>query len=249
MSTPAVPRQLLTDVLDAAGVTANRDQLLEMLETVVRLAWDGTDRLDLKIATAALREMREGFEVFAPYRSVRKLTMFGSARTHPTDPLYAQARDLAGVLAAHGWSTVTGAGPGIMAAGVGGAGPDPPFGINIPLPFEQGANEFIAKDPKLVSMKYFFTRKLLLIKESFGYAVLPGGFGTLDEAFELLTLIQTGKAEPAPVVLLELPGGSYWKGWERFVTDEVASRTFISPGDTCLYRIVDRVEDAAAEIL
>jgi predicted Rossmann-fold nucleotide-binding protein len=136
-----------------------------------------------------------------------------------------------------------------MAAGLEGAGPDHSFGINIRLPFEQGANEFIAKDPKLVSMKYFFTRKLLLIKESFGYAVLPGGFGTLDEAFELLTLIQTGKAEPAPVVLLEIPGGSYWKGWERFVTEEVASRGFISPGDKCLYRIVDRVTDAAAEIL
>ena len=175
--------------------------------------------------------------------------MFGSARTLPTDPLYAQARDLAALLAAHGWSTVTGAGPGIMAAGLEGAGPDHAFGINIRLPFEQGANEFIAENPKLVSMKYFFTRKLLLIKESFGYAVLPGGFGTLDEAFELLTLIQTGKAEPAPVVLLDLPGSSYWKGWERFVTEEVATRGLISADDISLYRIVDRVEDAAAEIL
>ena len=193
--------------------------------------------------------MCEGFEVFAPYRHVRKVTMFGSARTLPTDPLYAQARDLAALLAAHGWSTVTGAGPGIMAAGLEGAGPDHAFGINIRLPFEQGANQFIAENPKLVSMKYFFTRKLLLIKESYGYAVLPGGFGTLDEAFELLTLIQTGKAEPAPVVLLEVPGSSYWKGWERFVTEEVAAGDLISPDDTCLYRIVDRVEDAAAEIL
>ena len=136
-----------------------------------------------------------------------------------------------------------------MAAGLEGAGPDHAFGINIRLPFEQDANEFIAENPKLVSMKYFFTRKLLLIKESFGYAVLPGGFGTLDEAFELLTLIQTGKAEPAPVVLLDLPGSSYWKGWERFVTEEVATRGLISPGDASLYRIADRVEDAAAEIL
>ena len=156
--------------------------------------------------------MAEGFEVFAPYRHVRKVTMFGSARTLPTDPLYAQARDLAALLAPHGWSTVTGAGPGIMAAGLEGAGPDHAFGINIRLPFEQGANEFIAENPRLVSMKYFFTRKLLLIKESFGYAVLPGGFGTLDEAFELLTLIQTGKAEPAPVVLLDLPGQQLLEG-------------------------------------
>ncbi|MGH9095185.1 MAG: LOG family protein, partial [Acidimicrobiales bacterium] len=180
---------------------------------------------------------------------VRKVTMFGSARTSPRDPLYAQARDLAALLARNGWSTVTGAGPGIMAAGLEGAGVDHAFGINIRLPFEQGANEFIASDPKLVSMKYFFTRKLLLIKESSGYAVLPGGFGTLDETFELLTLLQTGKAEPAPVVLLESPDGSYWKGWQRFVADEVASRGLVGAGDASLYRIVDRVEDAAAEIL
>jgi uncharacterized protein (TIGR00730 family) len=249
MTTAGDPADQLAALLDSIGVTANRDQLMEILQTVVRLASEGTDRLDLKIVNAALKEMAEGFEVFAPYRHVRKITMFGSARTLPTDPLYSQARDLAALLAGHGWSTVTGAGPGIMAAGLEGAGPDHAFGINIRLPFEQGANEFIAENPKLVSMKYFFTRKLLLIKESFAYAVLPGGFGTLDEAFELLTLIQTGKAEPAPVVLLEIPGGGYWKAWEEFVTHEVASRNLISPDDTCLYRIVDRVEDAAREIL
>jgi hypothetical protein len=249
MTSGGVRRERLSALLDEVGVTANRDQLIEILETVTRLAADHTDRLDLKIANAALKEMCEGFEVFAPYRHVRKITMFGSARTLPSDPLYLQARDLSALLARHGWSTVTGAGPGIMAAGLEGAGSDRAFGINIRLPFEQGANEFIAEDPKLVSMKYFFTRKLLLIKESFGYAVLPGGFGTLDEAFELLTLIQTGKAEPAPVVLLEVADGSYWKGWERFLSEEVASRHLISPGDECLYRIVDSVEDAAAEIL
>jgi uncharacterized protein (TIGR00730 family) len=244
-----VPRAQLDALLDAVGVTANRDQLIDMLETVVHLAADGAERLDLKIANAALKEMAEGFEVFAPYRHVRKVTMFGSARTLPTDPRYQQARDLAALLAAHGWSTVTGAGPGIMAAGLEGAGPDHAFGINIRLPFEQGANQFIASNPRLVSMKYFFTRKLLLIKESYAYVVLPGGFGTLDEAFELLTLLQTGKAEPAPVVLLDVPGGSYWKGWARFVSDEVASRRLIDPGDDALYKITERVEDAAVEIL
>lgn len=220
---PADVHEQLNALLDSLGVRANRDQLIAMLDTVVRMADERTERLDLKIANAALREMAEGFEVFAPYRHVRKITMFGSARTLATDPLYALARDLAALLAANGWSTVTGAGPGIMAAGLEGAGPDHAFGINIRLPFEQGANPFIAADPKLVSMKYFFTRKLLLIKESYGYVVLPGGFGTLDEAFELLTLLQTGKAEPAPVVLLDLPGGGYWQGWERFVSEEVAS--------------------------
>jgi uncharacterized protein (TIGR00730 family) len=245
---PELDRRL-HDLVDAMGVTTNRDQVQDLLATVVRLASDASDRLDLKIANAALREMAEGFEVFAPYRHVRKITMFGSARTLPTDPLYVQARDLAALLAAHSWSTVTGAGPGIMAAGLEGAGADHAFGINIRLPFEQGANEFIASDPKLVSMKYFFTRKLLLIKESYGYAVLPGGFGTLDEAFELLTLLQTGKAEPAPVVFLDVPGGTYWTAWERFVTEEVGARRLINPEDRRLYRITDNVEDAAREIL
>jgi uncharacterized protein (TIGR00730 family) len=239
----------LEGLLDAVGVRANRDQLLEILATVVRLATDDSDRLDLKITNVALREMLEGFEVFAPYRHTRKITMFGSARTLPSDPLYAQARDLAAVLAAHDWSTVTGAGPGIMAAGLEGAGRDHSFGINIRLPFEQEANEFIVADPKLVSMKYFFTRKLLLIKESDGYAVLPGGFGTLDEAFELLTLLQTGKAMPAPIVLLEVPGGSYWHSWEQWVAAEVEARKLIGAQDRYLYRITDSVEEAATEIL
>jgi uncharacterized protein (TIGR00730 family) len=245
---PEIDRRL-TELLDAVGVAQNRDQLLDLLATVVRLASDHSERLDLKIASAALREMQEGFEVFAPYRQVRKVTMFGSARTLPSDPLYAAARDLAALLAAQGWSTVTGAGPGIMAAGLEGAGPDHAFGINIRLPFEQAANEFIVSDPKLVSMKYFFTRKLLLIKESWGYVVLPGGFGTLDEAFELLTLLQTGKAEPAPVVFLELPGGTYWRGWDRFLTEEVEPRHLISSRDRAFYRIADGLEEAAEEIL
>ena len=242
-------RARLNELLDSLEVRANRDQLLEIFETVVRLATAATDRLDLKITNAALKEMAEAFAMFAPYKHERKVTMFGSARTLPTDPLYAQARDLAAALARHGWSTVTGAGPGIMAAGLEGAGADNAFGINIRLPFEQGANDFIKDNPKLVSMKYFFTRKLMLIKESFAYVVLPGGYGTLDEAFELLTLLQTGKAEPAPVVLLEVPGYQYWRAWERFVSEEVASRGLISAGDESLYLIADTVPDAAAEIL
>jgi uncharacterized protein (TIGR00730 family) len=249
MSPDSDHRRQIEELLDSIGARANRDQLAEILESVVRLSANQTERLDLKITNAALKEMADAFAMFAPYRHVRKITMFGSARTLPSDPLYAQARDLARLLADHGWSTVTGAGPGIMAAGLEGAGPERSFGINIRLPFEQGANEFIADNPRLVSMKYFFTRKLLLIKESFAYAVLPGGFGTLDEAFELLTLIQTGKAEPAPIVLLEAPGTNYWKGWERFLTEEVASRNLINPDDVHLYTIADTVEAAAAEVL
>ncbi len=241
--------RLIEALLDAVGARANRDQLRDILATAARLASDRTDRLDLKITSAALKEMALAFKVFAPYRSVPKVTMFGSARTLPVDPLYDQARRLAATLASAGWMEVTGAGPGIMAAGLEGAGREMAFGINIRLPFEGGANAFIAEDPKLVEMKYFFTRKLMLLKESDGYVVLPGGFGTLDEAFELLTLLQTGKAEPSPLVLLDVPGGTYWKGWQRFVADEVMARGLVSVEDASLYRITDDVSEAASEML
>ncbi len=249
MSDPERVRASIESLLDSIGSPANRDQLVEILTTVARLGGNDSDRLDLKITSTALKEMADAFFMFAPYRNVRKLTMFGSARTEPSDPLYAQARELAKVLAVNGWSTITGAGPGIMAAGLEGAGFDKSFGINIRLPFEQGANQFIRDDPKLVSMKYFFTRKLMLIKESFAYAALPGGYGTLDEVFELLTLVQTGKAEPAPIVLLETPGTRYWRTWEQFLVREVASRGLIGHEDAAFYKITDTVEDAAAEIL
>ena len=181
-----------------------------MIGSLGDMAREGTSVGDLKIANAALAEMAEAFRVFRPYRHIRKITMFGSARTKPDDPIYILARDLAAKLAAADWMVVTGAGPGIMAAGLEGAGRDHAFGVNIRLPHEGDANPFIAQDPKLVEMRYFFTRKLMLIKESHAYAVLPGGFGTQDESFELLTLLQTGKAEPAPVVMIETPGGTYW---------------------------------------
>ena len=239
----------LRRLLHPEGRLPNRDLLHEILRTVVGLADDGTERLDLKITDSALKEMRRAFQVFAPYRDVPKVTMFGSARTLPEDPLYSQARDLANTLAQQGWMVVTGAGPGIMAAGLEGAGREMSFGVNIILPFEQSANEFIAQDPKLVEMKYFFTRKLMLVKESDGFVVLPGGFGTLDEAFELLTLLQTGKADPAPIVLLEVPGGSYWKAWEHFVVDEVTKRGLVSPEDHSLFRITDDVTVAMEEIV
>jgi uncharacterized protein (TIGR00730 family) len=239
--------QRLVELLDAAGIKRNRDQLFEILTSVVHLAQDGADRLNLKITNAALKEMRAAFKVFAPYQNTPKVTIFGSARTLPDDPLYAQTRDLASALASTGWMVVTGAGPGIMAAGAQGAGLEHSLGVNIRLPFEQGTNPFIEADTHLVEMKYFFTRKLMLMKESAGFAVLPGGFGTLDEAFELLTLLQTGKSVPAPIVLLEVPGGTYWHSWERFIGD-VAERGLIDRHDTALYRITDDVAAAVDEL-
>jgi uncharacterized protein (TIGR00730 family) len=193
--------------------------------------------------------MAEAFRVFRPYRDIRKITMFGSARTLPDDPVYLLTRDLAAQLAAADWMVVTGAGPGIMAAGLEGAGREHAFGVNIRLPHEEGANPFIAQDPKLVEMRYFFTRKLMLIKESHAYAVMPGGFGTQDELFELLTLLQTGKAEPAPVVLLETPGGTYWDGWLRFVDGEAIASGWVSPDDKALFKVATSIDDATREIL
>jgi uncharacterized protein (TIGR00730 family) len=193
--------------------------------------------------------MAEAFRVFAPYRDVPKVTMFGSARTAPSDPLYGLARELAARLADAGYMVVTGAGPGIMAAGSEGAGRDMTLGVNIQLPFETTANIYIDPEDKLVEMKYFFTRKLMLMKESRGYLVLPGGFGTLDECFELLTLIQTGKAEPAPVVLIDIPNHHYWQSWEAFLKDQVYARGFADDNDAVLYRIADTPGAAIAELL
>ena len=239
---------LIERVLDDLEVHERRDLYRGILGTVVHLAEERTDALDLKLAAAALAEMAEAFRVFRPFRHGMKVTFFGSARTLPEDPLYLQARRLAERVAEAGWMVVTGAGPGIMAAGMEGAGREQSLGVNIRLPHEQGANPFIAQDPKLVEMRYFFTRKLMLIKESDAYAVLPGGFGTLDEAFELLTLLQTGKAQPAPLVLLDIPDGSYWRGWRRFVEEQVASRGLVSEDDHSLYRITADVDEAAREI-
>jgi len=237
----------LDELLDAAGARHDRDQLFEILASAVRLAGDGAERLDLKITNSALKEMRRAFRVFAPWRDVPKVTIFGSARTRPDDPLYSQTRDLAAALAGAGWMIVTGAGPGIMAAGTEGAGPAHSLGVNIRLPFE-GANAFVGDDRKHVVMKYFFTRKLMLMKESAGFVVMPGGFGTLDEIFELLTLLQTGKAAPAPIVLLDVPGGGYWRAWENFIATEVVGRSLAGADDLLLVRITDDANTAVGEI-
>jgi uncharacterized protein (TIGR00730 family) len=235
-------------LLDAVGATADRDQLFEIVASALALAGDRSDRLDLKITNAALKEMRGAFNVFAPYREIPKVTIFGSARTGQSDPLYVQTVAIARALADKGWMIVTGAGPGIMEAGMEGAGRDRAIGVLIRLPFEGGANEIIAGDPKLIEMKYFFTRKLMLMKESAAFIALPGGFGTLDETFELLTLIQTGKAVPAPVVLLDTPGGAYWHGFERFVEEDVERFGMISPDDKALYLVTDAVDRCIEEV-
>jgi len=225
----------------------HRDVAESMLSSIAQIAEGEGDRLDMKLADTVLAEIAEAFRVFRPYRAIPKLTIFGSARTKPTDRTYTATRDLARILRDHGWMVVTGAGPGIMAAGIEGAGPDRSLGVNIRLPFEQQPNPFIANDPKLISMRYFFTRKLMLVKESDAYVALPGGFGTLDETFELLTLLQTGKAQPAPVVLLD-PESTYWSAWEQFVDANVIKRSLASAQDHAFYRILTTPAEAAEEI-
>lgn len=241
--------ELIESFLDDAGISHDRDLIRGIIQSTLELAHGRAGRLDLKIARAALAEMSDAFDMFAPFREIRKVTIFGSARTAPSDAHYVLARDLARRLAEAGWMVVTGAGPGIMAAGNEGAGSEKAIGVNIRLPNEAEPNQWIAESHNLVEMKYFFTRKLMLIKESSGFLVLPGGFGTLDECFELLTLLQTGKAEPAPIVLVEIPGERYWRGWEEFVNTQVYERGFADPIEAALYRITDDPDTAVRELL
>ena len=241
-------RELVRQLLDGAGAVRNRDVLADLFRTSYALAGDDASRLDLKIARDALKEMREAYRLFAPYADVRKVTVFGSARTLASDPLYGHARELAKRLAGAGWMVVTGAGPGIMAAATEGAGPERSLGVTIRLPFEETSTGPLSGSDRVVNMKYFFTRKLMLVKESSGFVSLPGGFGTLDETLELLTLVQTGKATPEPLVLLDVPGQTYWKGWETFVADELVTPGWVSPRDVNLYTITDDVDEAVDAI-
>jgi uncharacterized protein (TIGR00730 family) len=223
--------------------------LQEILQNFLKLKHDNLDTLDLKIINRSFRELRYAFRVFKPYRHVRKVSIFGSARTPEKDPFYKMAVDFARRMAEENFMVITGAADGIMKAGNEGAGANRSFGVNIHLPFEQGANEYIVDDPKLITFKYFFTRKLLFVMESHAIALFPGGFGTHDEAFETLTLLQTEKASPMPFLLLELPGESYWERWDHFVRDQILKRGLISPDDVSLYKIVHSPEKAVDEIL
>jgi hypothetical protein len=220
----------------------------DMLTTVLKMYEDGAGVADLKIANATFKEIRYGFKVFAPWRNVPKVTVFGSARTPRDHPISEQAHAFGKRITGTGWMVMTGAGGGVMSSAQEGAGAERSFGLNIRLPFEQEANPWIAADPKLISFKYFFTRKLFLVREAHAMVFLPGGFGTADEAFEALTLVQTGKSPVLPLVMLDEPGGTYWKSFQEFIQREMVGRGMVSPNDPGLFRIADDVERAAAEI-
>ncbi|WP_437229732.1 TIGR00730 family Rossman fold protein [Planctomicrobium sp. SH661] len=221
----------------------------EIKETADKFARDHATRGDLKIVSRALRELRYAFKVFTPFRRQRKVTVFGSARTRPEHPAYQSAVEFGRLCAEDGWLVVTGAGGGIMEAAHVGAGRKMSMGLNIILPFEQGANYVINKDEKLVNLKYFFTRKLMFVKEVHAIAMFPGGFGSQDELFETLTLVQTGKRDLMPIVCIDPPGGTYWKRWYDFIVENLLEQQLISPADLSLFKVTDNVQEAVDEIM
>ncbi len=227
---------------------AHQKWIQRALDVISRLSEAELERLDWKILTASLEDLEKGFTTFAPYRHTRKIAIFGSARTPETAPEYQLAREFAAEITKLGFMVITGAGGGIMAAGNEGAGEACSFGLNIQLPFEQDANEFINRNPKLIDFKYFFTRKLFFLRESDAIALFPGGFGTQDEAFETLTLCQTGKYGPAPLVLLDKPGGDYWHTWNSYICQQLVAQGLVSEDDPSLYTITDNVETACQTI-
>jgi hypothetical protein len=241
--------ELISRLIEQAGGSPHAVFLEEMVGSTLRLIRNQTSRGDIKILNSALRELIYAFRVFAPYRGIRKVTIFGSARLPEDSPEYRQAADFARMISARGWMVITGAGEGIMKAGQDGAGRERSFGVNIRLPFEQGANEVILNDPKLVTFRYFFTRKLVFVKETDAIALFPGGFGTMDEAFETLTLLQTGKSALLPLVCVDRAGDDYWRSWDAYVRTTLLSRGLIAPEDLALYRVTDRLDEAVDEIL
>ncbi|MBE9190878.1 LOG family protein [Gloeocapsopsis crepidinum LEGE 06123] len=238
----------LTDLIEKLPNLKHRQLIQYALATIVNLANSDIERLDWKILSASLADMEQGFKVFYPYRHVRKVTIFGSARTSPETPEYRMASDFARCVTQLGFMVMTGGGGGIMQAGNEGAGQENSFGLNIQLPFEQEANPIIEGDPKLIHFKYFFTRKLFLLRESDAIALFPGGFGTQDEAFECMTLSQTGKFGPVPVVLIDRPGGDYWRAWSEYIDRHLRQQGLISPEDDSLYTITDNLEVACNAI-
>jgi uncharacterized protein (TIGR00730 family) len=249
---PEVDEHINTLVAEVAGTDPENEQerelIRELLVTSLKLVGDDTGRGDVKLMNSALKEMRYSFAIFHQYRDTKKVTMYGSARTAPTDPNYLIAEEFASrMVDDHQWMVVTGAGPGIMEAGNLGAGSDDSFGVNIRLPFEADANPYV-HESRLINYKYFFTRKLMFVKESDAFVLFPGGFGTQDETFELLTLIQTGKSDLGPIAMLEAPGTGYWGDWQEFV-DTLVDQEMISPDDLHLYLITDNVDAAVDEIV
>ncbi len=240
--------RLISELLQKAGNSSHQDLLQEMITTVLRLQDEKVGRGNLKIFNTTLKELRYAAKVFSPYRDVRKVAIFGSARTPKSDPAYQQAKAFAQAITRHGWMVITGGASGIMGAGNEGASGAKSFGMNIRLPFEQEANPIIANDPKLINFKYFFTRKLIFLKESNATVLFPGGFGTHDEGFETLTLVQTGKTEPRPIICIDPPKSNYWKNWRCFVETDLLKQKMIDKEDLNLVEFTHDIDEAVEKI-
>ncbi|MGD0092405.1 MAG: LOG family protein [Planctomycetota bacterium] len=249
---PAPPLPLLEEkvreLIALQGEHPDQDLISDLMLTALRMVRDGTTRGELKILAATMRESRYAFNTFREYRRRRKITIFGSARTPPEAPEYKQAWAFAEEMVKRKFMVITGAGSGIMEAAQGGAGRDNSFGVNIKLPFEQIANRYIEGDKKLLHFRYFFTRKLCFVKEASAIALFPGGFGTHDECFETMTLVQTGKAAIIPIVFIDKPGGEYWRKWADYVAQHLLGQGMISEDDMQLFKITDDPLWAANEV-
>jgi uncharacterized protein (TIGR00730 family) len=235
-------------LMGLAGHVHHPEIIRDMIIAALKAGQEEEGRADLKLMDTTLKEMRFTSKIFGRYANVRKVTVFGSARTGPEEPLYKMAQRLGRKIARQGWMVITGAGGGIMQAVNEGAGSAHSFGVNIRLPFEQKPNAVLRDNPRLITYKYFFNRKVAFLKEADAVALFPGGFGTLDEAMETLTLVQTGKRYPLPLVLVDDPKGDYWLKWKRFLEDELLSRGYISSSDFNLFEMVDTVNDAVIRI-
>lgn len=237
-------KRRIQELIDYKGGGFNQERVADIIESALKILTDVEDSGDVRVIQTAIRELRYAFRLFAPYAGARKVTMFGSARTQPTKLEYQQAVEFGRKIADAGFMVITGAGGGIMQAGHEGAGLEKSFGANIRLPWEQSANPIIREDKKLVTFKYFFTRKLIFIRHSDAIVLFPGGFGTMDEGYEALTLMQTGKSQLMPLVLMDRPGGTYWKTWDRHVREHLLRDQLISPDDLNLYQITDDTDHA-----
>ena len=241
--------KIIADLAKRSLSVNNADLIEEMLTTVVKLGLENDERGDLKLINMALKELRYASKIFIPYRDQRKVVIFGSARTRKDSDEYKMTVKLSELIVKKGFKVITGGGPGIMEAGNKGAGRKESFSLNIKLPFEQQYNPYSAGDEKAVSFKYFFNRKLFFLKESDATVIFPGGFGTLDECFESLTLIQTGKTKPRPIILIDSPDSEYWESLIGFITEKLSEGGFISNNDLSLLIRVNSIEQAVDEIV
>jgi hypothetical protein len=237
------------ELIAMQGTHPDSDLIEETIMTCLKLVRDAAPRHEIRVMHAAVKELRYAFKIYRGHMDRRKVTVFGSARTPPEAPAYRQAWRFSREMVKRGYMVITGAGGGIMEAAQGGAGRENSFGMNIRLPFEQEPNKYIRGDRKLIYFRYFFTRKLCFVKEASAIALFPGGFGTYDEAFETLTLVQTGKAAPVPILFIDSPGGRHWKRFNDYVSGQLAAKRMINPDDVHLYRITDDPVWAADQVV